>query len=431
MVMRHTMGAVRPSRGTMRCMAASLLLSGARTLAFKSPITIWGVKVAHRAPSLPGGSMRRDCHTNVPLSMKLKTGIVGLPNVGKSTLFNAVTEQQSAMCANYPFATIEPNVGVVAVPDARLNVLRDINNSVKVIPSTLDFYDIAGLVKGASKGEGLGNQFLANIRECDAIVHVVRCFEDSDIIHVEGSVDPVRDIETINIELALADLAQVEKRLQKASKDKKATAQEKSGLAKLLKALENGDPVRSVELTDEEAVATATLGLLTAKKVIYAANVADTDLASGNAFVDSVRDHVVDEGAAVVVVSAQVESELVELGGDDRQEFLESLGVTEETSGLRALVSSAYDVLGLQTYFTSGETETKAWTIRKGWTAPQAAGVIHSDFERGFIRAEAIGYEALVDCGSEKAAKEKGLLRSEGKEYVVQEGDVLHFRFNV
>lgn len=364
-------------------------------------------------------------------TMKLKTGIVGMPNVGKSTLFNAVTEAQGAMCANYPFATIEPNIGVVEVPDARLKVLQEINKSVKVIPSTLDFYDIAGLVKGASKGEGLGNKFLANIRECDAIVHVVRCFEDADIIHVEGSVDPLRDIDIINIELALADMAQVDKRLQKASRDKKATPAEKSGLAKLLKALEDGDPARSVELTDDEAKETQGLGLLTEKKVIYACNVADSDLADGNAFVDDVRKFAEAEGARAVIVSAQMESELVELDGEDKQEFLESLGVTEETCGLRAMVKEAYAALGLQTYFTSGETETRAWTICSGWTAPQAAGVIHSDFERGFIRAEAMTYEDLVNCGSEKAAKEKGLLRSEGKEYIVKEGDVLHFRFNV
>ncbi|CAN0053954.1 unnamed protein product [Ascophyllum nodosum] len=365
-------------------------------------------------------------------TMRLKTGIVGLPNVGKSTLFNAVTEAQGAMCANYPFATIEPNIGVVEVPDGRLQVLSEINKSVKVIPSTLDFYDIAGLVKGASKGEGLGNQFLANIRECDAIVHVVRCFENPDIIHVEGSIDPARDVEIINIELALADMAQVEKRLQKVSKDRKASEHEKSALTKLLKALEDGESVRSVELTDEEALETKNLGLLTAKKVIYACNVADSDLAEGNEKVDAVQKFAEAEGARVVIVSAQVESELVDLEEDDKREFLESLsGVTEETCGLRALVREAYGALGLQTYFTSGETETRAWTIRKGWTAPQAAGVIHSDFERGFIRAETITFEDLVACGSEKVAKEKGLMRSEGKEYVVREGDVLHFRFNV
>ncbi|CAN0276825.1 unnamed protein product, partial [Discosporangium mesarthrocarpum] len=270
----------------MRCMAASILLSGARTLAFRPPSTIWGIKVGHQVT--PSVTSCRGCHAS-GMSMRLKTGIVGLPNVGKSTLFNAVTEQQNAMCANYPFATIEPNIGVVEVPDPRLNVLKEINNSEKVIASSLDFYDIAGLVKGASKGEGLGNQFLANIRECDAIVHVVRCFEDPDIIHVEGSVDPVRDIETINIELTLADMAQVEKRLQKASRDKKATKEEKEALPKLLEALEKGDPARSVELTPEQELATRYLGLLTDKKVIYAANVADTDLATGNTFVDSVR----------------------------------------------------------------------------------------------------------------------------------------------
>eukprot|EP00611_Tribonema_gayanum_P021801 TRINITY_DN4268_c0_g1_i1.p1 TRINITY_DN4268_c0_g1~~TRINITY_DN4268_c0_g1_i1.p1 ORF type:complete len:431 (+),score=186.56 TRINITY_DN4268_c0_g1_i1:77-1294(+) len=364
-------------------------------------------------------------------SMKLKTGIVGMPNVGKSTLFNALTEQQAAQAENYPFCTIEPNVGVVAVPDPRLDILGTINKSQKVIPTSLEFVDIAGLVKGASKGEGLGNKFLANIRECDAIVHVVRCFEDSDIIHVDGNVDPVRDIETINLELALADLAQVEKRLQRLARDKNVVPAEKTALEKLVKALDAGQAARSIALDEEEAAAVRGLMLLTQKQMIYAANVPDTDLAEGNAFVDAVRKFAEEEGSRVVLVSAQVESELVELSGADRAEFLGSLGVAEGSCGLPALVKEAYELLGLRTYFTSGETETRAWTIQTGWRAPQAAGVIHSDFERGFIRAETIAYGDLVECGSEKAAREKGVMRSEGKEYVVQEGDVMLFRFNV
>lgn len=364
--------------------------------------------------------------------MKLQTAIVGLPNVGKSTLFNALTETQGAEAANYPFCTIEPNVGIVEVPDPKLTVLEKINESVRVVPTTLEFVDVAGLVKGASAGEGLGNQFLATIRQCDAIVHVVRCFEDENVIHVDGSIDPVRDAELINLELALADLASVEKRLERIKKDRKAdTTMEKQALEKVLAFLSNGEPARKAELDEEEESAIKNFGLLTRKKMIYAANVADTDLAGGNAMVDQLRKVAENEGAKVVIVSAQVEAELAELEQEERKDFLESLGVTLENCGLRALVREAYDVLQLQTYYTSGPKETRAWTIRRGWKAPQAAGVIHNDFERGFIRAETISYEHLVEAGSEAAAKSKGLLRSEGKDYVVQEGDVILFRFNV
>jgi ribosome-binding ATPase len=366
--------------------------------------------------------------------MKLKSGIVGLPNVGKSTLFNALVENSSAQAANFPFCTIEPNVGIAVVPDDRLDVLKVINESVKVVPTTLEFVDIAGLVAGASKGEGLGNQFLANIRECDAIVHVVRCFDDENIIHVAGSVDPMRDIEIINLELTLSDLAQVEKRLKraKASRGKSdASPDEISALEKLLVTLDDGQLARLVDLTEDEKAAIKALGLLTMKPVVYAANVQDSDLADGNTWVESVKEYAATQGAKTVIVSAQVESELVALTPEDRVEFLEALGVTEESTGLRALVAATYDLLGLRTYFTSGPTETRAWTITAGMRAPQAAGVIHSDFERGFIRAETIGYKDLCAVGSEKAAKEKGLMRSEGKEYEVAEGDVLLFRFNV
>ena len=301
-----------------------------------------------------------------------------------------------------------------------------------MVPTTLEFVDVAGLVKGASAGEGLGNQFLATIRQCDAIVHVVRCFEDENVIHVDGSVDPVRDAELINLELALADLALVEKRLERVKKDRgKADPNEKQALEKVAAVLNNNEPARNAELDEEEEQAIRNFGLLTRKKMIYAANVADTDLAEGNEMVDRLREVAEQEGASVVLVSAQVEAELVELEADEREDFLESLGVTLENCGLRALVRNAYDILQLQTYYTSGPTETRAWTIRKGWTAPKAAGVIHNDFERGFIRAETISYEDLVECGSESAAKANGKLRSEGKDYVVQEGDVILFRFNV
>ena len=363
--------------------------------------------------------------------MKLQTAIVGLPNVGKSTLFNALTESQGAEAANYPFCTIESNVGIVTVPDVKLEKLAELNKSVKTVPAVLEFVDVAGLIKGASKGEGLGNKFLASIRQADAVVHVVRCFEDDDVIHVDGTVNPIRDAELINLELAFADLAQVESRLQRVKKDKKADPAEARALEKVYEVLESERPARFAELDDEEEKAIKSLGLLSRKKMIYAANVADADLATGNEMVEKLKVLAASEGAKVVVVSAQVEAELVELDDAERADFLDSLGVTIENSGLRALVREAYDLLQLQTYYTSGPEETRAWTIQKGWTAPKAAGVIHNDFERGFIRAETISYEHLIECGSEAVAKSKGLLRSEGKEYVVQEGDVILFRFNV
>lgn len=362
----------------------------------------------------------------------LRAGIVGLPNVGKSTLFNALVANAKAEAANFPFCTIEPNVGVVAVPDPRLQVLAKISDSAEIIPTRVEFVDIAGLVKGASKGEGLGNQFLANIREVDAIVHVVRCFEDDDVIHVAGEVNPVQDIEVINLELALADLSQVERRIErtrKAARTSKEAQIELGALEKISEALNAGQSCRQVSLSADEELAIKVLGLLTRKPIIYAANVSEDDLANGNAYVEQVRALASQENSQVVVVSAQVESELVELAEADRQDFLASLGVTE--GGLKSLISATYQLLGLRTFFTSGPKETRAWTIHVGDKAPQAAGTIHSDFERGFIRAETVAYDDLVTHGSEKAAKEKGLVRSEGKEYVVQEGDVMLFRFNV
>lgn len=367
--------------------------------------------------------------------MKLNSAIVGLPNVGKSTLFNALVENATAQAANFPFCTIEPNVGIAAVPDGRLSVLADINESVKVVPAVLEMVDVAGLVAGAAEGEGLGNKFLANIRECDAIVHVVRCFEDDDVIHVNGTVDAVRDIEIINLELGLADLAQVERRISKSNTKSRIKGAENphetSALAKIEAALNEGRAARSVDLSEDELASVKVLGLLTLKPVVYAANVTDGELATGNKMVDSVRAFAETEGSSVVIVSAQVESELVSLDADERKEFLEALDVTEEGTGLRALARATYDLLGLQTYFTSGPTETRAWTIAIGMKAPEAAGIIHNDFERGFIRAETIAYETLAELRSEKAAKEKGLMRSEGKDYIVQDGDVMLFRFNV
>ncbi|MBE9135904.1 redox-regulated ATPase YchF [Nodosilinea sp. LEGE 07088] len=362
----------------------------------------------------------------------LRAGIVGLPNVGKSTLFNAVVANAKAQAANFPFCTIEPNVGVVAVPDSRLQVLADLSSSLDVVPARVEFVDIAGLVQGASQGEGLGNQFLANIREVDAIVHVVRCFDDDDIIHVSGSVDPVRDIEIINLELALSDLAQLERRVERVRKlaraDKEAQA-ELAILEKILPVLNEGQTARQVELDAEEETIIKPLGLLTRKPVIYATNVSEDDLSSGNAWVEQVRTVAAAEEAQVVVISAQVEAELVELDDAERQDFLAALGVEE--GGLKTLIRATYELLGLRTYFTTGPKETRAWTIHAGMVAPQAAGVIHTDFERGFIRAETVAYADLVAAGSLATAKDKGQVRSEGKEYVVQEGDVMLFRFNV
>ena len=359
----------------------------------------------------------------------LRAGIVGLPNVGKSTMFNALVANAKADAANFPFCTIEPNVGVVSVPDDRLEILSKLSASQKLVPTRIEFVDIAGLVKGASKGEGLGNQFLANIREVDAIVHMVRCFDDDDIIHVAGSVDPVRDIEVINLELVLADLAQVERRitrLRKQAKNDKNAQAEVELLEKISTVLNDGKSVRSMDLSEEELLIIKQLGLLTNKPIIYATNVAEDDLATGNEWVEEVRQFVSDETAKVVVVSAQVESELVELSEEERKDFLEALGVEE--GGLKSLIRATYDLLGLRTYLTTGEQETRAWTIVAGTKAPQAAAVIHTDFEKKFIKAETISYEDLVTTGSKSAAKEKGLLRLEGKDYVVQEGDVIEFR---
>lgn len=362
----------------------------------------------------------------------LRAGIVGLPNVGKSTLFNALVANAAAEAANFPFCTIEPNIGVVTVPDQRLEVLAKISQSAKILPTRMEFVDIAGLVKGASKGEGLGNQFLANIREVDAIVHVVRCFHSEDIIHVSGSVDPVRDIEVINLELALADLTQIEgciQRVRKKAKTNKDAQTELALLEHLSAILNEGKTVRQANLNLEEAALVKPLGLLTGKPVIYAANVSEDDLATGNQWVERVKEIAAEEGAGTIIVSAQVESELVELSPEEGADFLQSLGV--ECAGLSSLIKATYQLLGLRTYLTTGPTESRAWTIRAGMRAPEAAGVIHSDFQRGFIRAETIAYGDLVTAGSMTAAKEKGLVRSEGKEYVVQEGDVMLFRFNV
>lgn len=366
----------------------------------------------------------------------LRAGIVGLPNVGKSTLFNALTSQQAALAANYPFATIEPNVGVVPVPDERLEPLAKIVKTNTIIPATIEFLDIAGLVRGASKGEGLGNQFLANIRETDTVVQVVRCFEDEAVVHVEGSVNPARDVETIQIELALADLASVERRRERAQKtaksgDKLALA-EIAVLDKLLPALEEGKSARTATLTDDERALARNFFLLTMKPTIYAANVDEATLAEGagdNAHVRAVEEIAASESAECVIICAQLEAELVELPPDERQDYLEALGVTG--SGVGRLIKSAYHLLGLMSFLTAGEKEVRAWTIEQGTRAPQAAGVIHSDIERGFIRAEVISYDNLTRAGSYAAAREQGLLRLEGKEYIMQEGDVVHFRFNV
>lgn len=366
--------------------------------------------------------------------MALTAGIVGLPNVGKSTLFNAITKA-GAEAANYPFATIDPNVGMVEVPDWRLERLTELVKPKKTVPTTFEFTDIAGIVKGASKGEGLGNQFLSHIRQVDAICHVVRCFDDDNITHVEGRVDPLSDIDTINLELVLADLESVTKRHTRVAKiaktkDKDAVA-ELAVLNKIIPVLEDGKSARSIEFTDEEQKIVRSLFLLTTKPVLYVANVSEDEVADAdnNKYVQEVRNFAASENAEVIVVCARAEEEIAELDEEDKAEFLEALGIEE--SGLDQLIRAAYDLLGLATYFTAGEQEVRAWTFRKGTKAPQAAGIIHTDFERGFIRAETVSFEDLNKYGNMHAAKEAGRVRLEGKDYVVQDGDVMLFRFNV
>jgi hypothetical protein len=366
--------------------------------------------------------------------MSLTTGIVGLPNVGKSTLFNAITKQK-ILSANYPFATIEPNVGVVVVPDERLDFLNELYKPASLVPTTFEFNDIAGLVKGASTGEGLGNKFLSHIREVDAIVEVVRCFEDSNIIHVENNIDPIRDIETIEVELMLADLEIVDNRLNKIgkkatmSKDKEIK-KEAELLIKLKEALESNICIRKLELTDDEKLIMKPYNLLTNKPIIYMANVSEDDIATEtNKFVEQVKEYATKEGSEVIVVCAKVEEELSELDDAEKKEFLNELGVTE--SGLDKLIKASYKLLGLETFFTAGSDECRAWTFKTGMKAPECAGIIHTDFQKGFIKAEVMSFNDLKECGSEKAVKEAGKMRLEGKEYLMQDGDICYFRFNV
>lgn len=364
--------------------------------------------------------------------MGFKCGIVGLPNVGKSTLFNALTKTAAAQAANYPFCTIEPNVGDVAVPEPRLRMLARIAGSKEIIPARMQFVDIAGLVKGASKGEGLGNQFLANIREVDAVAYVLRCFDDDDITHVAGKIDPIADFEVVETELMLADLESLEKR--QSNLEKRAKGQDKEAKAtlilveKALAELREGRPARGADISDDERKDFAALQLLTAKPVLFVANVDEDAAASGNAYSRLVEERATAENAAAVVISAKIESELAQLSDDEQAEYLETIGLEEP--GLNRLIRTGYNLLGLQTYFTAGPKETRAWTVRRGATAPQAAGVIHTDFEKGFIRAETISFADYTGLGGEQGAKEAGKMRLEGKEYVVADGDVMHFRFN-